>query len=489
MNTDDDVIDEPVASFYGAAKFRASTLMNALTTGIPVEECIRRERFEKHRLGDVVLSVNPLMDKAAMESSLLQDIRQLALDSVASIRRHGGRKKAAAMQQFHDDVCRRVMESSTTSDDELNAALLHLDDEELGLVLGVESGREINEELLTVLGTTMVGRLAVAAKLCLVCKLAPLKKSPPQQVFLERILLSTYGQDLFDLKDGFDTDQSSEMDTSRLVFERLSDKDNHDSRDRVLRHIETEAKSLTETAGFRRPLRVLSDIDDTLVHSGFGLGGPKYKPGTILPGFVPLLRSLHARVAFVTARPAFIKRFTYKTLRMQYGIPDAVCLSGELIDSVLIPFAPDYSNEKISARKLGNIERYMRVFPECDFLWFGDTGQGDLIVGEKMLANPVLSAQLKGVFIQDVVKSDGHHYKTPPSERLTQHEAGIDIVDNYLEVALALHERNLLPRDALKKVAISTAKQVRALLVDPHNVEIIVARVIEHERMLEVSMR
>lgn len=45
-------------------------------------------------------------------------------------------------------------------------------------------------------------------------------------------------------------------------------------------------------ATFARPLRILSDIDDTLVHSGYGLGGPKYSPGTILPGFVALVRVL-----------------------------------------------------------------------------------------------------------------------------------------------------------------------------------------------------
>lgn len=91
----------------------------------------------------------------------------------------------------------------------------------------------------------------------------------------------------------------------------------------------------------------MSDIDDTLVHSGYGLGGPKFPKGvlfccppilalhasktrraqhphpppagTILPGFVALLSALDARVAFVTARPEFIKHFTYKSLRVHYG--------------------------------------------------------------------------------------------------------------------------------------------------------------------------
>ena len=31
-------------------------------------------------------------------------------------------------------------------------------------------------------------------------------------------------------------------------------------------------------------MRLLSDMDDTFVHSGYGLGGPKYPKGTVMPG-------------------------------------------------------------------------------------------------------------------------------------------------------------------------------------------------------------
>eukprot|EP00051_Salpingoeca_urceolata_P006837 m.90410 g.90410 ORF g.90410 m.90410 type:complete len:165 (+) comp15008_c0_seq6:2579-3073(+) len=140
--------------------------------------------------------------------------------------------------------------------------------------------------------------------------------------------------------------------------------------------------------GLQRPLRVLSDIDDTLVHSGYGLGGPKLPNGTILPGAVPLIDNLKGRAAFSTARPEFTEHFTYRTLREHYGIRGAVVLSGQLVDSLLIPFAPDHSNEWISKRKLDNIFKYIRVFPECKFLWFGDSGQGDIIVGTILNTDP-----------------------------------------------------------------------------------------------------
>ena len=44
-----------------------------------------------------------------------------------------------------------------------------------------------------------------------------------------------------------------------------------------------------------------------------------------------------------------------------YGGKGAVVLSGQLRDSVLIPFAPDYSNRVISERKMGNWDRYKLV--------------------------------------------------------------------------------------------------------------------------------
>lgn len=69
----------------------------------------------------------------------------------------------------------------------------------------------------------------------------------------------------------------------------------------------------------------------------------------------------------------------------QPSIATAVALSGQLKDSLLVPFAPMKSNEWISKRKLGNIHQYMDVFPECKFFWLGDSGQGDIIVGENLL--------------------------------------------------------------------------------------------------------
>ena len=143
-----------------------------------------------------------------------------------------------------------------------------------------------------------------------------------EQKFVVGIFETTQGHNLFDLKDMLDVESESVVNMSQLVYVGISDPV---TRAGLLKHFETEGKLLAADPAFVPPLRILSDIDDTLVHSGLGLGGPKYKPGTVLPGFVSLVRVLNARVAFVTARPQFVKNMTYKTLRDRYGIYDAVC--------------------------------------------------------------------------------------------------------------------------------------------------------------------
>lgn len=213
----------------------------------------------------------------------------------------------------------------------------------------------------------------------------------------------------------------------------------------VLEHCQREGALLLQDPTFVRPIRVLSDIDDTLVHSGLGLGGPKLPKGTVLPGYVKLLEVLQARVAFVTARPEFVQKFTHRTLRGHYNIPTAIVLSGHLKDSLLVPFKPTYANKLISARKLTNIEHYQKTFPESRFIWFGDSGQGDIIVGQQMIKADPTGTMVLGAYIQDVVRKDGLHFKSSPEERAAiLADSKVHVVDNYLDVAKHLHLRGLL---------------------------------------------
>lgn len=302
-----------------------------------------------------------------------------------------------------------------------------------------------------------------------------------EQQIIAKIFESTKEKELFDLKDLIDVDSEGVVNMSRLIYDGVKEPELQSS---LLKHFESEGTRLFNDASWEKPMRIMSDIDDTLVHSGLGLGGPKYKSGTVLPGFVQLVRTLGARVAFVTARPQFVKHMTYKTLRDRYGIYDAVCLFGELKDSVLIPFAPDFSNEKIAARKMDNIHRYIKLFPECRFCWWGDSGQGDILVGEQL--NQKYPARMCGVYIQDVVKSDGLTFLTSPKDRLEHCGNNINVVDNYCEVANHMYKSGVLNAFQLLNVSVATARTVRSLM--PEASDTIMFRAFEHEKHLKVAL-
>ena len=56
------------------------------------------------------------------------------------------------------------------------------------------------------------------------------------------------------------------------------------------------------------------------------------------------------------------------------------------------------------------------------------------MVGKQLLESKSSSAETIGVYIQDVVKSDGLTFKTPPAEREQLLREGVLMADNYVEV-------------------------------------------------------
>lgn len=181
----------------------------------------------------------------------------------------------------------------------------------------------------------------------------------------------------------------------------------------------------------------------------------------------------------------------------------------------MIPFTPAHCNSKIAARKLRNYERYVKLFPECHFLWFGDSGQGDIQTAIEMMrvvgkgcdhpattgtaaGGPVgeeeaaaaeevggVAADVKaaadagasapdahtrappgamlGAFIQDVALSDGLTLKTSARERQRLRELNVHVVDNYAAVALIMcRDLGLLTVNGLRDVAQATVDDLVA---------------------------
>ena len=355
------------------------------------------------------------------------------------------------------------------------------------------------------------------------------------------------------------------------------------------------------------PLRI-----DTFVHSGIGLGGPKYPKKTVLPGVISLMQELQARIAFVTARPKFVERLTFRSLK-DFGIQASV-LCGHLSDSLLIPFAPNFCNSRISLTKVSNAVRYSFLFPECRFVWFGDSGQGDVLTAQELLkaqaesggcdsggdgdgdgdgddnatgasrsasqspstgrtrsktapgvapasttpttshpraaqemtpgggrtpqhlspsASPtavrraeqqhqqeqrrqssmleylasskqlqtlkkksggkkggenksMMRGQVVAAYIQDVVKDDGISFKTSPEERQQLAAQGIHVVNNYIEVALHMHQvHGLISADQLRKVTRDAVMDLKAVDKAFRHDRVKLARYTEHREQVE----
>jgi hypothetical protein len=190
---------------------------------------------------------------------------------------------------------------------------------------------------------------------------------------------------------------------------------------------------------------------------------------------LPLIRALQARVVFITARPGFVEDYTRRQIQRKYGLESAV-LSGVLGDSLMIPFKPTQCNIKIAARKLRNYHRYVKLFPECRFLWFGDSGQGDIQTALDMMnghappgetsagaAVGKVHRAMLGAFIQDVALEDGLALKTTAVEREKLQQRHVHVVDNYVEAAVIMHrELGLLSLEALSAVATAAMEELEA---------------------------
>jgi len=233
-----------------------------------------------------------------------------------------------------------------------------------------------------------------------------------------------------------------------------------------------------------RRVKILSDIDDTFYAS---LNDNSYARGTVYPGVVALYRGLDYGVrnkddkkqpntdeedsaqakekgedkdedeedlsgdlAFLSARPemgGLFEDLTHSALRSK-GIREATLLCGSL--------ATVHSNEAMAAKKLENFLFFHRLYPEYDFVLFGDSGQGDILLGEAMLSRPECEGKVRGVFIHDVVSSTGKPHTSEADRATLLAEKGIYLFDSYLEAAVECYRRGLLDLEHLRVVELKT---------------------------------
>jgi len=323
---------------------------------------------------------------------------------------------------------------STIDDATLDAVLSRLD---LARLLGDVDDRtwgpKHRTELDALLTVDRIDALGVPTRAALIAALQRGRTGSRDEAAIERLLLATRGCDLTALKNLVDAG-ADHHDLQQLLF---SDIDDDDRRSRLLAHFAAEAVPSGE-------VKVLSDIDDTFYANW---KDERFPAKTVYPGVLQLYEELDrgpdgdgrpGDIAFVTARPkdrpGLVEKLTHGTLR-ERGIEVATVLSGS--------FRHLLTDESIAEEKLANFRDYAALFPEYDFVFLGDSGQGDASFGKRMIE--LSPERVAMVLIHDVVQ-------TPTERRRDWNERGVVFVDSYVGAATEAYRRGLVSADGVRRV-------------------------------------
>ena len=333
----------------------------------------------------------------------------------------------------------------STPPDRLEAVLAKLDLDRTvkaiagNLVTGLFRSDE-RRELVELLCVERVAELSPRMRARVVHALRELPLSPVVSHGIRSTLLSLTGEPFRDMKYLLNS-TGDRHDLEHVVYERLTPAD----RDAVLAHIAAEVADTPV-----HDLRILCDIDDTvraMLHES------RYPKGGVYPGVIELLIELdegHASqpsrpgdLTFVTARPegpkGLIEQYTRNGLS-GLGLPPHAVLGGSFLNL--------FTKKSIKARKLQNFERERALFPECRFMFIGDSGQADPQVGAEMLR--LGGVHGVAVLIHEVVPLEGE-------ARAELEGAGIRFFETYDEAARIAHDLGLLDGESRDRVVMAVA--------------------------------
>jgi hypothetical protein len=321
---------------------------------------------------------------------------------------------------------------------ELNYLLSNVD---LDALLGDVDDRVVGPDNLTALLELLCVKRAPELGLPIrVALIAALQKGDTHGLaerMVRALFLGLHGRELSEFKNLLDG-RGHSHDLQQLLFH---DVDDARIRQDILTHIQREAAAAPSGEN-----KVLSDIDDTFLANW---KDARYPPKTVYPGVLQFYRELdrgpgtipgrEGDLTFVSARPqdplGLIEDRTLATLR-EHGVSSAVMLSGA--------FTHLLGNSRIAAMKFENFSRYVQLYPEYGFVFTGDSGQGDVAFGERMLAEHPES--VRAVFIHDVID-------TPEPVRMTWRGKRIFFFDTYIGAAVEAFEVGVIARDGVARVA------------------------------------
>ena len=268
--------------------------------------------------------------------------------------------------------------------------------------------------------------------------------STTDEATIRDILLATSGPDLTALKNMLDGTGDTH-DLLDLLFHTVDDRE---IRREILDHFTAEA---ARAPGDRK---ILSDIDDTFYAN---LKDKSLPHPTVYPGVRAFYRALdrgpaptpgrEGDLTFLTARPGLMKARTLRTLQ-GHGLRPVV-VSGDLAH-LLSPGA-------MADAKWKNFARLRDVFPEYTFVWVGDSGQGDVRLGERMRAE--CPSVVVAVFIHDVPSTG--------AETRQAHAAnGIHFFDTYVGAAVVALDLGLISPERLREVVQESLFELEQIVFD-----------------------
>lgn len=320
--------------------------------------------------------------------------------------------------------------------DQLDAALAEVDAAELfrsldDRLVGPDNHTALRDVLLA-----RMGEMSMQTRANLAYGWQARRTERADEEAIRDLFLSYSGEELTHFKNLVNSRKDAH-DLEGLIFRDIDDAG---IRDEILTHIAAQAASVEP-----HEAKVLCDIDDTVICA---LHDRRYPKGTIYPGVLALLDALDrgpdpdtfsmGDLTFVTARPGdvfgLIENHTKHALT-EAGIATHSVLTGT-VQALL-------TKDLMAGQKIANIDHYNKLFPEYRLMFIGDSGQGDIRVGELMLEK--FGHLVDIVVIHDVVGRSAE-------DRAELATKGIHLVDTYIDAAVLMHERDLISQAGLEKV-------------------------------------
>lgn len=307
-------------------------------------------------------------------------------------------------------------------DHELSAVLNQLDHNRLLKALDDRRwGPKSRKEFLRILPRATT--LELSSKASLIRALAGNSGELRAEESIRELFLSETEEKLTELKLAVDCSTDG-RDLLHIISNLIN---SADIRYDIVSHFQNAATS-------QKAMRVVSDIDDTLFSS---LHDFRYPRGTVYPGALELLGAVSSfPPVFLTARPelmaSLFERLTHSQLR-SCGIERCTVLSGRV--------GGLFGHQRMAGQKARTLTSYAELYPEFEFIFLGDSGQGDLVMAETLLSKK--RRIIKNAFIHKLAEGQ------PGSQ---SSNSSVFHFSDYAELARILKDLNLLTREQVEAI-------------------------------------